>query len=171
MNRGIFAPRLPTTPIAIFLFFNERILNKDDMTKNNIDSPDFISDRKLIEELETATKDLLWFSESEYPFKVFYWRNADFSIDSLLHRYNYSPETKIVVKNCQSFFADAIREEDWYDETEIVETKRYQNLVNLMRQKLKNIQVYLLGEVEIDVYILGETDEAIAGLSTKIVAT
>ena len=138
---------------------------------NNIDPLDSISDRKLIHELETATEDLLWFSESEYPLKVFYWRNANFSIDALLQRYNYPPETKIVVKDFQSFFADAIREEDWYDETEIVETKRYQNLVNLMMQKLKNIRVYLLGEVEIDVYILGETDKAIAGLTTKIVAT
>ena len=144
---------------------------KNDMTKNNIDSPDFILDRKLIGELETATEDLLWFSESEYPFKVFYWCNTDFSIDALLHRYNYPLETKIVVKDWQSFFASAIKQEDWYNETEIAETKRYQNLVNLMTQNLKNIRVYLLGEVEIDVYILGETESAIAGLVTKVVAT
>ena len=141
------------------------------MTKNNLDSPDFISDRKLIEKLETATKDLLWLSESEYPLKVFYWRDADFSIDALLQRYNYPPETKIVVKDWQSFFADAIKQQDWYDEIEIAETKRYQDLVKLLRQNLKNIRVYLLGEVEIDVYILGETEGAIAGLVTKVVAT
>ena len=165
------AQRLPTTPIALFLSFNERILNKDDMTKNNIDSPDFISDRKLIEELKTATKDLLWLSESEYPFKVVYWRNTDFSIDALLQRYNYPPEIKVVVKDWQSFFASAIKQEDWYNEIETAETKRYQNLVKLMRQNLKNIRVYLLGEVEIDVYILGETESAIAGLVTKVIAT
>ena len=138
---------------------------------DNIDSFDFISERELIQKLETATKDLLWFSESEYPFKVIYWRNADFSIDTLLQRYNYPPETKIVVKDWQSFFANAMEEKDWYNETEIAETKRYQNLVNLMKQNLKNIRVYLLGEVEIDVYILGETNSAIAGLTTKIIAT
>ena len=138
---------------------------------DNIDSFDSVSERELIQELETATKDLLWFSESEYPFEVVYWRSADFSIDALLQRYNYPPETKIVVKDWQSFFADAIKQEDWYNETEIAETKRYQDLVKLIRQNLKNIRVYLLGEVEIDVYILGETESAIAGLATKIVAT
>ena len=141
------------------------------MAENNIDLSDSISDRKLIRDLETATEDLLWFSESEYPFKVFYWCNTDFSIDILLHRYSYPAETKVVLKDWQSFFADAIKEEDWYNETEISETKRYQNLVNLMTQNLKNIRVYLLGEVEIDVYILGETKSAIAGLITKVVAT
>ena len=138
---------------------------------DNIDSFDSISERKLIQELETATKDLLWFSESEYPFKVFYWRNVDFSIDTLLQRYNYPPKTKVVVKDWQSFFADAIKQEDWYNKTEIAQTKRYQDLVNLITQNLKNIRVYLLGQVEIDVYILGETTEAIAGLATKIIAT
>lgn len=142
------------------------------MTENKfVDSLYSISERKLIEKLETATEDLLWFSESEYPFKVFYWRNANFSIDALLQRYDYSPKTKIVVKDWQSFFADAIRPEDWHNETEIAETKRYQNLVNLMAQNLENIRVYLIGEVEIDVYILGETKIAIAGLVTKIIAT
>ena len=136
-----------------------------------IDSSDSISDRKLIQKLETATEDLLWLSESEYPFKVFYWCNTDFSIDALLQRYNYPPQTRIIVKDWQSFFASAIKEEDWYNETEIAETKRYQNLVKLMTQNLKNIQVYLLGYVEIDVYILGETTKAVAGLTTKIIAT
>lgn len=138
---------------------------------NNIDPSDSISDHKLIQEIETATEDLFWFSESEYPFKVFYWQNADFSIDALLQRYNYPPETKIVVKDWQSFFASAIKQEDWHNEAEIAETKRYQNLVSLMRQNLKNLRVYLLGEVEIDVYILGETESAIVGLTTKVVAT
>ena len=137
----------------------------------SIDPSNSVSDHKLVQELETATEDLLWFSESEYPFKVFYWRNADFSIEALLQRYNYPPKTKIVVKDWQSFFASAIKQEDWYNETEIAETKRYQNLVNLMTQNLKNIRVYSLGEVEIDVYILGETERAIAGLTTKIIAT
>lgn len=171
MNRGVSDRRLPNTPIALFVPFNERMLDKNNMTKNNLDSPDFISDRKLIEELETATKDLLWLSESEYPFKVVYWRDANFSIDALLQRYNYSPQTKIAVKDCQSFFASAIREEDWYNESELAETKRYQKLVDLMTKNLKNVRVYLLGEVEIDVYILGETTKAIAGLITKIIAT
>lgn len=140
------------------------------MTKN-IDSPNSILERKLVRELETATQNLLWFSESEYPFKVVCWSDKNFSTDALLQRYNYPPQTKIVVKDYQSFFAKGIKQEDWYNEAEIAETKRYQDLVNLMTQNLQNIRVYLLGEVEIDVYILGETEKAIAGLTTKIVAT
>ena len=141
------------------------------MVENNIDPSESISDHELIQELKTATEDLLWFSESEYPLRIFYWRKSDFSIQALLQRYNYPPQTKVVVKDWQSFFASAIREEDWYDEIEIAETRRYQNLVNLMAQNMKNIRVYLVGEIEIDVYILGETESAIAGLTTKIIAT
>ena len=45
------------------------------MEENNIanhDSLGSLPEQKLIEELETASKDLLWLSESEYSFKVFY---------------------------------------------------------------------------------------------------
>lgn len=145
------------------------------MKENNIanhDSLGSLPDRRFIEELKIATKDLLWLSESEYPLKIVYWHNAEnFNVNTLLQHYNYPPETKIVVKEFQSFFASAIAQEEWYNEAEKAETKRYQALVNLMRQNLKNIQVYLLGEIEIDVYILGETPRAIAGLTTKIIAT
>ena len=132
-----------------------------------------IPDLDLIEQLKLATKDLLWLSESDYPFQVYYFQNAaKFSTNKLLQEHNFPPETKIAIKQFLSFFASAIREEVWHDESDKVEARRYQSLVNLMSESLTNIKVHLLGEVEIEVYILGETvHNAIAGITTKIVQT
>ncbi|MEG4058903.1 MULTISPECIES: nuclease A inhibitor family protein [unclassified Microcoleus] len=50
--------------------------------------------------------------------------------------------------------------------------KRFQNLVRVLKQNLSNIQVYQVGNVSIDAYIVGVTDGCDwAGLSTKLVET
>ncbi|MEL7246133.1 MAG: nuclease A inhibitor family protein, partial [Cyanobacteria bacterium J06573_2] len=50
--------------------------------------------------------------------------------------------------------------------------KKYQALVETLKQNLDNIQVYKIGEVEIDVYIVGQLKSGDwVGLSTKAVET
>lgn len=142
------------------------------MTDQNMDlanSPD----QELIAQLELATKNLLWFSEAEYPIQVVYWHDAaSFTPDTLLQQQQYAPETKITIQEFHSFFAAAIKQETWHDEAEQAQVVKYQNLVHLMTEKLTDLKVYLLGEVEIAAYVLGTTPhQAIAGLTTLIIAT
>jgi hypothetical protein len=50
--------------------------------------------------------------------------------------------------------------------------QRFQNLVSVLKQNLSQLQVYRVGNIEIDVYIVGVTDGGgLAGLSTKLVET
>ncbi|MGF1589740.1 MAG: nuclease A inhibitor family protein [Pleurocapsa sp.] len=145
------------------------------MTENNnlVSTSDSLADQALIQKLELAIASLLWPSEAEYPFQVYYWQDAaKFNQNALLQHHNHSPELKIAIQEFPSFFASVTEEQTWHNEEEKAEIKRYQTLVDLMTKNLTDIRVYLLGEVEIDVYILGETPhKAIAGLTTKIVAT
>ena len=143
------------------------------MANNTVDIPSSNPDREFISQLEKATLDLLWFSEAEYPFQVIYWNNLDhFNQHILLQQGGYSSETKVVIQEIHSLFDPVTKKETWHNETEQAEVIKYQALVNLLAENLADIKVYLLGEIEIDVYILGNTEyKAIAGLTTKIVAT
>jgi predicted peptidase len=130
-------------------------------------------DRELIKQLELATADLLWFSEAEYPIQVVYWHDADnFNQNTLLQQHHYPPDIKIAMPEFHSFFAVATKQETWHNEAEQAQVVRYQTLVDLMTNNLTDIKVYLLGDIEIDAYILGKTQHmAIAGIATQIVAT
>ena len=143
------------------------------MIDNTPDSSSSVVDRELITQLELASKDLFWCSETEYPLEVFYWNKTDsFDENVLLQIHDYPVETKIVIQEFRSFFDSATKSESWHNEAEKLEVKRYQAIVDLIAKNLTNIRVYLLGDVEIDVYILGKTEhQAIAGLTTKIVRT
>ncbi|NJL53454.1 MAG: hypothetical protein HC930_17150 [Hydrococcus sp. SU_1_0] len=74
--------------------------NMTDHTMDLSNSPD----QELIAQLELATKDLLWFSEAEYPIQVVYWHDAtSFTQDTLLRQQQFSPETKITIQEFHSF--------------------------------------------------------------------
>lgn len=125
------------------------------------------------DQLKEASEGLLWMSESEYPFEVFTWDKADtFTPTLVLKRAGYPPDAPVEVVGVDEFFAPATTEEDWHNEDEKAQVKRYQNLVTTLKQNLKDIQVYRVGEVEIDAYIVGKTPAGtVAGLSTKAVET
>jgi hypothetical protein len=125
-------------------------------SKNNYSS-NLVTEQELIVVLEKAVEGLLWYSESEYPLQVIAWHDLDnFDFHTLLQYSNHPADTKIITKEFYSFFATVAEEQEWHNEAEKAETKRYQNLVNLLNNNLQNLQVYLVGEIEIDVYILGE---------------
>jgi hypothetical protein len=70
------------------------------------------------------------------------------------------------------FFTIATQEEDWHDQKERETVKRFQNLVSVLKQNLSQLQVYRVGSIDIDVYIVGVTSGGgLAGLSTKLVET
>lgn len=130
-----------------------------------------MNDKELIDQLKSASESLLWLSESDYPFEVIYWENVD-DIKSKLLEVTDCSDKKIEVRELDRFFKRATEEEDWYNNEEMAECKRYQELVKLLQNHLKDIKVYRVGEVEVNCYILGKTESnAIAGLSTISVET
>lgn len=143
------------------------------MVDSSHDSTSLIADRELITQLELASQGLLWVSEAEYPIEVIYWQGIEnFDEQYLLQRQDPAGEVKISVLTFEDFFASVTRLESWHNETEQQEVRRYQALADLLASQLTDLQVYLLGEIEINVYVLGKTQEqAIAGIKTKIVRT
>ena len=137
------------------------------MNNNNID------DEKLLAELSQACDGLVWQSESDYPWQIVDWQNEnEVNRQILLQHYEYHPQIRVLTKTLDSFFQNAIAEQEWHDEIEQAEVKRYRNLYNWLKNNLKDIQVFLVGEVEVDVYVLGRTDRnKIIGLSTKMIQT
>ena len=130
-----------------------------------------MKDSELIERLKQESQGLLWHSESDYPFETIYWENVD-DINTKLLQVTDCSDKKIEVRELDSFFKRVTKEEDWYEQEEMAECKRYQALVKLLQTYLTDIKVYRVGSCEVNVYILGKTEKnAIAGLSTISIET
>lgn len=132
------------------------------MTKNN---------SEILEQLKRATDGLLFMSESEYPFSVFLWEiTPEATPEKVSQQTNHPIDTPVKIVGFDDFFQVATTEEDWHGEEEKKIVKRFQSLVQMLKENLSNLQVYRLGEIEIDVYVVGETPTGnLAGIATKIV--
>ncbi|MHC5854763.1 nuclease A inhibitor family protein [Nostoc sp.] len=128
---------------------------------------------EILDQLRTSANGLLMMSESEYPFEVFLWEGiAPATPQKVIQQTNHPQNTPVEIVGVDDFFQVATTEEDWHEEEEKATVKRFQTLVQELKKKLTNLQVYRLGNKEIDVYVVGQTPAGnLAGISTKVVET
>jgi hypothetical protein len=124
-------------------------------------------------QLQEASNGLLCLSESDAPFEVIHWQTqGKLTPAKLLQLTNRPANTPLEVVTIDKFFAIATAEEDWHDQEERETVKRFQNLVSVLKQNLSQLQVYRVGNTNIDAYIVGVTPGGeLAGLSTQLVET
>jgi len=127
----------------------------------------------IANQLKQASEDLLFLSESDAPFEVVRWpAQGQLTPAKLLQLTNHPPDAPVEVVNVEEFFAIATQAENWHDEEEREIVQRFQNLVSVLKQNLSNIQVYRVGKINIDAYIVGVTPSGhCMGLSTQLVET
>ena len=125
----------------------------------------------LLPELEAACKDLLWRSEADYPFEVVVLTAKADNVLTVIKE-GYPGDTHMVSISLDDFFGQSTQERAWFDSRELALVQRYRNLYDLLEATLENLQVYRIGRVEMDVYLVGETeDQQVVGVKTKIVET
>ena len=136
-----------------------------------MNQPNTTSD--IVDKLKQASEGLRYMSEADYPFEVFQWEGqAPLTAEIVIQQTNHTPDTPVEVVQLDDFFQNATQEQDWHNDEERTQVKRYQSRVETLKQNLSDIQVYRLGTVEIDAYIIGKTPSGdLAGLSTKVVET
>ncbi len=129
----------------------------------------------LADKLKTASDGLEYMSEADYPFEVLGWNSlgqTPLTAELVLQQTGHAPDTPVEVVPLDAFFQNATQEQDWYGSEEKETAQRYRELLETLKTNLSDIQVFRLGTIEIDVYILGKTPEGdYAGLSTKVVET
>lgn len=133
------------------------------------------SDEELCRELQEATRGLMFMSESDYPFKVIRWEGvAELSPEYLcsVAGENTTAAAPVEERTVADFFRVAAGEQAWKGEVDIALAKRYQALVRLLEENLKEVKVYRVGDINIGVYVVGRSDEGNwLGISTRAVKT
>ena len=124
---------------------------------------------EILDGLQQAIVDLDWLSESEYPFEVMTWEQGIELTSTALFK---GEDRCIDTNTLGDFLAPAIATEDWYDAEELEQVRRYQALLHAIESTLTQVQVFRLGEVDVDIYIVGKTPSGdIVGLKTRAIET
>jgi hypothetical protein len=133
---------------------------------------EIVTTAEIIDRLKQATTDLLWSSESDYPFEVVSWELGIELTPTDLFSNIYDTDLAIESIPLTDLFEPVLTIEDWYEDAELALVDRYTNLLDSINTNLSEVQVFRVGEVEIDIYIIGKTPTGdIIGLKTRSVET
>jgi len=126
--------------------------------------------KEITDRLSTLSKDLLFISESEYPFETFTWKSATLTTETILTRSHKPADAAIESITLEDFFAPVVTDEDWFEDEDRAIAQRFRDLQAAIAT-LESVQVFKVGKVEIDVYIVGAIGADIVGLKTKVIET
>lgn len=146
-----------------------------DTNLSNINSADKSTDSKTVTELlKKASTGLLMMSESDYPLKAFTWKDqalTAFNKTSLLKIIGKPAKTLVEETTVDRVFQSSTSEYAGQSPEDKANVKKFKNLVSLIKANLKDVKVYRVDKVTIDVYIVGSVGNDLVGLSTTLVET
>jgi Nuclease A inhibitor-like protein len=131
-----------------------------------------VTTAEIIDLFKQATTDLLWSSESDYPFQIVTWeRGVDLTPTALFSKLA-DPNVAIEQITLAELFEPVLTIEDWYEADELAQVDRYTSLYQAIESNLTDVQVFRIGAIDIAIYIVGKTpDGDVVGLKTHVVET
>jgi hypothetical protein len=129
---------------------------------------------QVLTALRTATKGLLYTSESDEPFEVFEWKTEEGQLqeERLLELAGETKDIPVKSVPLDEFFADLTKEQDWHGVEEKTAVERYRTLLSVMQNQVSDAKVFRVGEVEVSIYVVGRTEDGgWVGVKTTAVET
>lgn len=127
-----------------------------------------------VQTLQDAAQGLLFPSETDAPLLPFFWPQAAPAAPTpelVAQQTKVPADAPIKSQSIARFFAPATKEEEWHNDEEREQVRRFRHLLEVIQATLKDVKAFRIGETDIDVYIVGSVQDGLAGLQTKVVET
>lgn len=130
-------------------------------------------DETLIDEIRSSAAGLFYISESDNPLEVFSGGRADtVNYKEILKQTGKDEREPIEEIPFDDFFDRLTEIKGWYGENEKANAHRYAALRDLLRSNLKDLKVFRVGKIQIEIYVVGVTEKQIlTGIKTKSIET
>ncbi len=131
------------------------------------------SENKLLERLSNLTRGLFYISETDAEIMPFIGdKTPCLTQAEILRQTKSAADAPVAELIFTDFFSRLTKIQDWYGEEEKEIAQKFARLKEFLEQNLKDLKVFKIGRIELDVYIVGLDDkDQIAGIKTKAVET
>ncbi|MFK7947935.1 MAG: nuclease A inhibitor family protein [Saprospiraceae bacterium] len=129
---------------------------------------------ELIEILKSMSEDLLFTSESDYPFEVICWSINTEIVDITTIQQYIDNKDKSIIKELtpDKMLSRMAKSRPYYSTERREKANRFRQIITFFESQVANAKAFKIGEVEIDIYIIGTVgDSHIIGLKTMAVET
>ena len=127
----------------------------------------------LAERIKTISEGLYYTSETDAEILPFIGTAAkSVSKEEILRQTNSSPDAPVEERGFAEFFDRLISIQDWYGEEETTTAGKFAALRNLLEGNLKDLKVFKIGRIELDIYFVGlDAAGNLTGIKTRAVET
>ena len=112
-------------------------------------------------------------SETDAPFRILYWPTEKdvISAGEIASFFSTKTDVAVEIKAVGAYFKRFTVIEDWMDDEETAMAVRFQKLIVTLETQLENPQVYIIGERERTVAVVGKVKGGFGGVVTLVVET
>jgi len=127
----------------------------------------------VAEKIKTAVKDLYYISETDAEILPFNGKQAKaVSKQEILSQTKKAADSKIEERDFAGFFARLTEIQDWFGDEEKAIAQKFVQLKELLEKNLRDLKVFKIGEIQLDVYVIGlDGEDNLIGIETKAVET
>lgn len=155
-----------------------KVKDKKKRNKKNEPNDKYTKDEKIdksdfFQELKTSTDGLIYISETDSEVLPFVGEKSEtLNIESLLKQINTASDIKVKEITFEDFFENLITIQDWFEAEEKASAEKFLKLKKLLEENLKDLKVFKVGKIEIEIYVVGLDEENnLLGIKTEAVET
>lgn len=125
------------------------------------------------EQIKTAVADLFYISETDAAITGFIGKQAKaVTVDEIRNQTKTAPDSSIEEKKFDEFINRLTVIKDWFGDEEKATAQKFTDLKSLLEANLKDLTVFKIGKIQIDVYAVGlDAENRLTGIHTKAVET
>ncbi len=127
----------------------------------------------LAEQIKNVVTGLWYISETDAEILAFNGSKADsVKKENLLNQIGKPSETPVEERDFAELFTRLTQLQDWFGDDEKATAEKFAALKDLLEKNLKDLKVFKVGQIQLDVYVIGlDTDGNLSGIQTKAVET
>lgn len=128
----------------------------------------------LRERVAPLLENLLYPSESDEPVQFLYlpWNGVrEITAREFTELSGLEASEEVTEKVPERFWLPVTVERQWYGDEERERTAQFVELRSILEESLEHIQYFEVGAVEIELYLIGQSNQSIMGIKTTSVRT
>lgn len=125
----------------------------------------------FIEQIKTIVKDVFYISETDSEIFPFTGEQAASVSAGELQR-QLGRNAPVEERDFEDFFRRLTEMQEWFGDEETATANKFFELKEFLLKNLKDLKVFKVGNIEVDIYIVGlNSENVLAGVWTKAVET
>ena len=131
------------------------------------------NENDLAKQIKKAVANLYYISETDAEILPFTGEQAEvITKEEILSQTKNAADVPVEVRDFAEFFARLTKIQDWFGDEEKETTQKFARLKELLEKNLRDLKVFKLGKIQLDVYVVGlDAESKLIGIKTEAVET